>query len=111
LVAVRDRALGRRCQAGHGERAAGQPAECQGTVRAAIEGPAGGVWRSYAGAACPKKAAGPVGRGREVILRIQQGLAADGFVVPLAKLCQWFGVPRRTVYYKPVKSPKVDPKL
>lgn len=47
-----------------------------------------------------------------MILRIQQGLAADGFVVPLAKLCRWFGVPRRTVYYRSVKSPpKVDPKF
>ncbi|OXR48091.1 integrase catalytic subunit [Pusillimonas sp. T2] len=32
--------------------------------------------------------------------------------MPIAKLRQWFGVPRRTVYYKPVKStPKVDPKF
>jgi len=45
-----------------------------------------------------------------VILRIQQGLAADGFIVPLAKLCRWFGVPRRTMYYKPVKAaPKINP--
>lgn len=44
-----------------------------------------------------------------MILRVQQGLAEDGFNVPLAKLCRWFGVPRRTVYYKTVKSPpKVD---
>ena len=45
-----------------------------------------------------------------MILRIQQGLAADGFIVPLAKLCRWFGVPRRTMYYKPVKAaPKINP--
>ena len=28
------------------------------------------------------------------------------------KLCAWFGVPRRTVYYKPTKAaPKVDPRF
>jgi hypothetical protein len=31
--------------------------------------------------------------------------------VSIAKLCRCFGVPRRTVYYKPMKSvPKVDPR-
>ena len=45
-----------------------------------------------------------------MIRSIQQGLAADGFKVPVTKLCRWFDVPRRRVYYKPVKSPsKVDP--
>lgn len=40
------------------------------------------------------------------------GLKKDGFDVSIAKLCRWFGVARRTVYYKPVKSaPKVDPKF
>lgn len=34
----------------------------------------------------------------------------DGIAVPLTKLCAWFGVPRRTVYYRPSKAPpKVDP--
>ncbi|ACM03708.1 Integrase, catalytic region [Cereibacter sphaeroides KD131] len=38
-----------------------------------------------------------------------QGLLADGITVLLTKLCAWFGVPRRTVYYKPTKAaPKVD---
>ena len=47
-----------------------------------------------------------------MIQRIQQGLLADGIKVPLTKLCAWFGVPRRTVYHKPVKSaPKVDPRF
>ena len=33
-----------------------------------------------------------------------------GIAVPITKLCAWFGVPRRTVCYKPVKSPpKIDP--
>lgn len=46
-----------------------------------------------------------------MILRVQQGLAADGCKVPLTKLCRWFGVPRRTVYYCSMKSlPKMDPK-
>jgi hypothetical protein len=36
-------------------------------------------------------------------------LRDDGFTVPMTKLCRWFDVPRRTVYYKPVKSkPKVQ---
>ena len=44
-----------------------------------------------------------------MIRTIQQGLLADGFKVSIAKLCSWFDVPRRTVYYKPLKSaPKVD---
>ena len=44
-----------------------------------------------------------------MIRAIQQGLLADGFKVSIAKLCSWFDVPRRTVYYKPLKSaPKVD---
>ena len=44
-----------------------------------------------------------------MILHIQQGLKEDGFTVPMTKLCRWFDVPRRTVYYKPVKStPKVQ---
>ncbi len=44
-----------------------------------------------------------------MILHIQQGLKEDEFTVPMTKLCRWFDVPRRTVYYKPVKSmPKVQ---
>ena len=43
-----------------------------------------------------------------MIRRIQQGLLAEGVAVSIAKLCTWFGIPRRTVYYKPVKAaPKV----
>ena len=45
-----------------------------------------------------------------MIQSIQQGLLAEGIKVPLTKLCAWFGVPRRTVYYRPTKAaPKVDP--
>lgn len=47
-----------------------------------------------------------------MIETIRQGLQAEGFIVPITKLCRWFDVPRRTVYYKPVKAaPKVDPKF
>ncbi|MEQ8399393.1 MAG: hypothetical protein RIE24_09935, partial [Silicimonas sp.] len=47
-----------------------------------------------------------------MIRTLHEGLLADGFAVPLTKLCAWFGVPRRSVYYKPVKSPpKVDPRF
>jgi len=58
------------------------------------------------------KKCSPCGRGREVIETIRQGLQAGGITVSIAKLCRWFGVPRRPVYYKPVKSAsKVDPKF
>lgn len=41
-----------------------------------------------------------------------QGLLADGIVVPLTRLCGWFGVPRRAMYYQPTKAaPKVDPRF
>ena len=44
-----------------------------------------------------------------MIETIRQGLKEDGFTVSISKICQWFGVLRRTVYYKPVKSaPKVQ---
>jgi putative transposase len=43
-------------------------------------------------------------------LFLQQGLLSYGIAVPITKLCVWFGVPRRTVYYQPVQSPpKIDP--
>ena len=44
-----------------------------------------------------------------MIEAIQQGLKEDGYEVSIAKLCRWFGVPRRTFYYKPIK--KAIPKL
>ena len=44
-----------------------------------------------------------------MIRTLHEGLLADGIAVSIAKLCTWFGVPRRTVYYKPTKAaPKVD---
>ena len=39
-----------------------------------------------------------------MILDLQRALKDDGVVVSLVKLCNWFGVPRRTVYYKPTKG-------
>lgn len=47
-----------------------------------------------------------------MIATIQQGLKDDGFAVSISQLCRWFGVPRRTAYYKPTKAPpKVKPEL
>ena len=47
-----------------------------------------------------------------MIRTLHEGLLADGIAVPLTKLCAWFGVLRRTVYYKPIKAaPKVDPRF
>ena len=47
-----------------------------------------------------------------MILSLQQGLAQDGIAVSLVKLCQWFQIPRRTVYYRSCKSaPKVQEHL
>jgi putative transposase len=44
-----------------------------------------------------------------MIRRLQQGMKEDGLSVPITMLCRWFEVPRRTVYYRPVKSaPKVQ---
>ncbi|WP_239225137.1 DDE-type integrase/transposase/recombinase, partial [Comamonas aquatica] len=40
-----------------------------------------------------------------MILSLQQGLAQDGFKVSLVKLCHWFEMPRRTVYYRSTKAP------
>jgi putative transposase len=47
-----------------------------------------------------------------MIETIRQGLKAEGIHVPISKLCQWFGVPRRTVYYLPTKTaPTMDARL
>jgi putative transposase len=44
-----------------------------------------------------------------MIETVQQGLKADGHSVSIQQLCKWFGVPRRTFYYKSVKGkPKVQ---
>ncbi len=47
-----------------------------------------------------------------MILQLQQELKAEGATVSLVKLCQWFEMPRRTVYYRPTKgAPKVQEKF
>jgi len=47
-----------------------------------------------------------------LIRTLHEGLLADGDLVPITKLCAWFGVPRRTVYYKQTTSPpKLDDKF
>ena len=43
-----------------------------------------------------------------MIEAIRQGLRDDGFEVSVSKLCTWFGIARRTMYYRSIKSP---PKL
>ena len=39
-----------------------------------------------------------------MIETIRQGLQADGITVSISKLCRWFEVPLRSVYYRPVKA-------
>jgi len=39
------------------------------------------------------------------MVTIRQGLKEDGVSVSMAQLCRWFGVPRRSVYYRPTKAP------
>lgn len=44
-----------------------------------------------------------------MILGLQQGLKDDGFDVSLVKLCRWFEVPGRSVYYRPTRgAPKLQ---
>ncbi|NTY38472.1 hypothetical protein [Burkholderia diffusa] len=38
-----------------------------------------------------------------MIETIRQGLKEEGITDSISKLCRWFEVPRRTVYYRPVK--------
>lgn len=43
-----------------------------------------------------------------MIAQVRQGLMADGIEVSISALCRWFGVPRRSAYYRPTKAaPKV----
>ncbi|MGB6116287.1 MAG: hypothetical protein WBF97_14540 [Comamonas sp.] len=39
-----------------------------------------------------------------MIEAIHQGLQVDGITVSISILCRWFEVPRRSVYYRPVKA-------
>jgi len=44
--------------------------------------------------------------------KLQSLLGEDGIEVPISKLCRWFGVLRRTLYYRPPKAaPKLQPQL
>ena len=44
-----------------------------------------------------------------MIESLHQGLQEEGLKVSISKLCDWFEVPRRSVYYRPIKaSPKVQ---
>ncbi|MGQ7247152.1 DDE-type integrase/transposase/recombinase [Halomonas sp. V046] len=54
-----------------------------------------------------KKVSPPARRGRELVRSLQAELAHEGHVVSLSKLCQWLGLPRRTVYYRPKPRPRV----
>ena len=46
------------------------------------------------------------------MLSIQQGLQEEGVAVPMTKLCRWFGVARRTVYYHQTRQPaRIRPEL
>ena len=47
-----------------------------------------------------KKVEFPVKRKREMIATVLQGLEAEGIEVSMTKLCRWFEVPRRTMYYQ-----------
>ena len=39
-----------------------------------------------------------------MIETIRQGLREEGYAVSISQLCRWFGVPRRTVYYRASKK-------
>lgn len=56
-----------------------------------------------------RKNLAPAGqRGRQMILELRRTLKDDDVLVSLVKLCGWFGVPHRPVYYKLTKGePKV----
>ena len=46
------------------------------------------------------------------MFQVQAEMAYEGDKVSLSQLARWLGVPRRTLYYKPIKqSPKVNPIL
>ena len=42
-----------------------------------------------------------------MIASVRQGLLDEGVDVPLSRLCRWFEVPRRTMYYRPRRKPAV----
>ena len=45
-----------------------------------------------------------------MILKLHQGLKEDGLQSSISQLCAWFGVARRSVYYRPTQAaPRVNP--
>lgn len=47
-----------------------------------------------------------------MIEMIRQGLLEEGIDISISKICRYLEIPRRTVYYQPVRSPpKVKPEL
>ena len=47
------------------------------------------------------------GAGRELIWRLHEQFTADGIHVSISRLCAWFGVARRSVYYRPQRKQPV----
>ena len=45
------------------------------------------------------------------MLAIQQPLQVEELTVSVNQLCRWFEVPRRTVYYRPTRTPPMRPRL
>ena len=44
-------------------------------------------------------------------MHVQSEMAREGHTISITKLCSWFGISRRTFYYKPkAKEPKIDDK-
>ena len=42
-----------------------------------------------------------------MIVTLQQGLKAEGHEVSISQLCRWFEIPRRSVYYRPIRKTPV----
>ena len=47
-----------------------------------------------------KKALGPARLDRETVRAVQGAMKSEGKAVTTTQLCRWFGVPRRTLYYR-----------
>ena len=47
------------------------------------------------------------GAGRELIWRLHEQFTADGIHISISRLCAWFGVARRSVYYRPQRKQPV----
>ena len=61
---------------------------------------------------CAPEKAGSAGQRREMILSLQQGLAEEGRLASLVKLCHRFEMPRRSVYYRSTnQAPKAQEQL